>query len=207
MIRIGPAYPGRGIPWDHKGKTEVAQILISCNRNRINFMYFVYVEDGGTKLVLSEKIGREETSHSMETVRLSETWNNIFMDYWWSYYLKCVSNLLQVNFDYPSEYITRVSGQYNDYLGKYLRSITFHTNKGVYGPFAPGAPGAPTKGLVLIDFNYQVAGKFGGFFGSYEMDSIETIGFYIDPLQKLANQPGEIAVGGSDGLEASGETS
>uniref|UniRef100_A0A161ZMD0 Jacalin-type lectin domain-containing protein n=1 Tax=Daucus carota subsp. sativus TaxID=79200 RepID=A0A161ZMD0_DAUCS len=148
MIRIGPAYPGRGIPWDHKGKTEVAQILISCNRNRINFMYFVYVEDGGTKLVLSEKIGREETSHSMETV----------------------------NFDYPSEYITRVSG-------------------------------APTKGLVSIDFNYQVAGKFGGFFGSYETDSIETIGFYIDPLQKLANQPGEIAVGGSDGLEASGETS
>ncbi|KAL1808305.1 hypothetical protein ACET3Z_025295 [Daucus carota] len=179
MIRIGPAYPGRGIPWDHKGKTEVAQILISCNRNRINFMYFVYVEDGGTKLVLSEKIGREETSHSMETV----------------------------NFDYPSEYITRVSGQYNDYLGKYLRSITFHTNKGVYGPFAPGAPGAPTKGLVSIDFNYQVAGKFGGFFGSYETDSIETIGFYIDPLQKLANQPGEIAVGGSDGLEASGQTS
>lgn len=85
--------------------------------------------------------------------------------------------------------------------------FTFHTNKGVYGPFAPGAPGAPTKGLVSIDFNYQVAGKFGGFFGSYETDSIETIGFYIDPLQKLANQPGEIAVGGSDGLEASGETS
>nr|XP_017217669.1 PREDICTED: myrosinase-binding protein 1-like isoform X2 [Daucus carota subsp. sativus] len=150
MIRIGPAYPGRGIPWDHKGKTEVAQILISCNRNRINFMYFVYVEDGGTKLVLSEKIGREETSHSMETV----------------------------NFDYPSEYITRVSGQYNDYLGKYLRFILTKASM-------------DHSHLVLQVLLLKVLCRSTS----------------IIRWQKLANQPGEIAVGGSDGLEASGETS
>ena len=91
--------------------------------------------------------------------------------------------LLQITFDYPSEYITRVSGKYE--LPNILVSITFHTNEGTYGPFTPKNP---LYNLELTDFNYEVGGKFYGFFGTYNDYFIETIGFYMKPHQMLANQ-------------------
>nr|XP_017217667.1 PREDICTED: jacalin-related lectin 3-like [Daucus carota subsp. sativus] len=163
MIKVGPPFHPAGSTWDNKGKTDIAQIFVSCSRYRINFMYFVYAEDGGNRLVLS-KFGEDKTSHSMETV----------------------------TFDYPSEYITRVRGQYTDAVSpydRYLWSITFYTNKGTYGPYVPTESINDGK---FVDFNYQVGGKLCGFFGSYLGNGIETIGFYVEPQEKLAKQPGKL---------------
>ena len=78
MIKVGPPFHPAGSTWDNKGKTDIAQIFISCSRYQINFMYFVYAQDGGNKLVLSDKFGEATTSHSMETVRLQAIIRNPF---------------------------------------------------------------------------------------------------------------------------------
>lgn len=91
----------------------------------------------------------------------------------------------QITLDYPSEFITGISGGcQGSYGGPYLSSITFHTNKATYGPYTPGAP---DKTSQVTNFNYQVGGKFYGFFGTYKSAEIESIGFYMKPLEKLAN--------------------
>ena len=95
---------------------------------------------------------------------------------------------MQVTFDYPSEYITRVSGKYeNIYSTKYLRSITFDTNRGRYGPFEA----APAKdSLEDTEFRYEVGrSKFGGFFGAFTSTGINSIGIYVKPLEKLVITP------------------
>lgn len=99
--------------------------------------------------------------------------------------------LVQITFDYPSEYITKIHGYYlNDEASKYLCSIYFYTNKGT---------GICTDDFDLIDyedlesyldeFNYEVGGKFWGFYGTYKSNGIESIGLYMKPRQ-LANQSG-----------------
>jgi len=166
MMRVGPTFGTRGKSWDHQGKSEISQIFISCSPDRIHYMYFAYVEDG-TNVVLSDKIGGVEgSSTSLKTITL----------------------------DYPSEYITEVSGCYVGVVDldedwdpeegftpsrRYLGSITFHTNKGKYGPYTPTSETIAMK----PNFNYEVGGKFNGFYGTYTSDGIETIGFYMKPLQ------------------------
>lgn len=56
MLKVGPSW-GAGRAWDHRGKSEIAEIIISRSQTSINFIHFLYVEDGGNKLVLSEKLG------------------------------------------------------------------------------------------------------------------------------------------------------
>lgn len=70
--------------------------------------------------------------------------------------------------------------------GKKLISITFHTNRGTYGPFGPASP--VNEGQEVMDFSYQVGGTFGGFFGTYRALGIESIGFYMMPLRRIGNQ-------------------
>lgn len=97
---------------------------------------------------------------------------------------------LQITFDYPSEYITRISGRYRYDLGSnYLWSITFHTNKGTYGPYLP----TDDRNLSVINFNYHIGGKFCGFFGTYLGNGIESIGVYMKPLENPANHSVEVA--------------
>ncbi|WOG94206.1 hypothetical protein DCAR_0313499 [Daucus carota subsp. sativus] len=88
-----------------------------------------------------------------------------------------------VTLDYPSEYITRVSGKYQS--SNFLVSITFYTNKGTYGPFVPNNLEKPV--YPPIEFNYEIGGKFYGFFGTYTSNEIESIGLYMKPIQTLSN--------------------
>ncbi|KAK1390378.1 Jacalin-type lectin domain-containing protein [Heracleum sosnowskyi] len=157
MIKVGPQFWPRGTSWDHKGRCEISRIFISCSQSRIHSIHFAYIE-GGNKVVFSDKIGGGgEGTTSMQTITL----------------------------DHPSEYITGISGGcQGSYGGPYLSSITFHTNKATYGPYVPGAI---DKSSLVTDFNYEVGGRFYGFFGTYRPDGIESIGFYMKPLEKLPN--------------------
>lgn len=113
--------------------------------------------------------------------------------------------LLQITFDYPSEYITRVRSRYETYYhgSRYLTSITFHTNEGRYGPYEPSSLGGDPDHdyewslfsnddvycMQVKEFDYEVGGVFNGFFGTYWRDGIETIGFYMNPVP-VADQSG-----------------
>ncbi|KAK1390381.1 Jacalin-type lectin domain-containing protein [Heracleum sosnowskyi] len=169
MLKIVPTFTPSGASWDHQGKSEISQIFISCSEYRIDFIQFAYVENG--KAVLSERIGMQQGCNNLKTI----------------------------TFDYPSEYITRVSGCYESYYYgyNYLCSITFHTNKGRYGPYKPSIGGGhpeldwPDESVIFDEldaihvkkFDYEVGGEFYGFFGTQRRDGIEVMGFYMKPLQ------------------------
>ncbi|KAL8105434.1 hypothetical protein AgCh_029296 [Apium graveolens] len=153
-----------GTVWDHKGKTDIAQIIVSRSENRINQINFIFVEDGGNKLVMSEKIGGNAVN--------------------------CVS-LNTITLDYPHEVITGVKGKYATVphgcgSRRLIRCITFVTNKGLYGPLEVSS----TNYGKDIEFEYYVGTKqFGGFFGTFTSDGVETIGIYLKPLEKLTIHP------------------
>ncbi|KAL8105431.1 jacalin-related lectin 2-like [Apium graveolens] len=160
MFKFGPSW-GNGYAWDYKGKTEIAQIIVSRSETRINSINVLFVEDGGNKLVMARNIDGDST-HSLNTIML----------------------------DYPHEVITGISGKYgtdlNVHGSKRLRCITFVTNKGKYGPLEVSS----AKYKREIEFEYDVGCKqFGGFFGTFTSDGIETIGMYLKPLEKLTIHP------------------
>ncbi|KAK1350705.1 inactive protein RESTRICTED TEV MOVEMENT 1-like [Heracleum sosnowskyi] len=102
------------------------------------------------------------------------------------------NSLNTVMLDYPSEFITGVSGKYRGYKSyskkQYLRSITFHTNKSKYGPFEASPVCRPLE--TETEFHYDIGpNKFCGFFGTYLCDGIESIGIYVKPIEKLPNNP------------------
>ncbi|CAA0834859.1 Protein RESTRICTED TEV MOVEMENT 1 [Striga hermonthica] len=87
----------------------------------------------------------------------------------------------QVKFDYPSEYITWVSGRLN-YYGNNLRSITFGTNRREYGPF-----GKFENYDTIFDLRLGDDRQFGGFHGTADEKSVRSIGVYCNPIKTLGN--------------------
>ncbi|KAG5587979.1 hypothetical protein H5410_048413 [Solanum commersonii] len=96
--------------------------------------------------------------------------------------------------DYPSEFLTSISGSFERINKKLtiLRSIKFCTNKGSYGPF--GTPSS--DGNKNIDFNFVIGNYqfFGGFHGTGNCNGIESIGFYVKNISssnviKLKDSP------------------
>lgn len=74
--------------------------------------------------------------------------------------------LLQVHLDYPTEYLTSVSGYTREDSCHVINSLTFHSNKRAHGPIGE------EKGKF---FSFpQVSGKIIGFYGrcGYFLDSI-----------------------------------
>lgn len=99
--------------------------------------------------------------------------------------------------DYPSEFITSISGSF-DHVNKnstktFLSSIKFGTNKGSYGPF-----GTPSTDGNNIDFNFVIGNHqfFGGFHGTKTSYGIESIGFYLKDIPssviKLKDSPVQV---------------
>lgn len=80
--------------------------------------------------------------------------------------------------DYPSEFLTWVRGAY---LGNFLRSITFGTNKSSYGPYGRNTvnPLAP-----YYTFSFQIGNdrSFDGFHGTKTDTFIESIGVYMKTI-------------------------
>lgn len=96
--------------------------------------------------------------------------------------------MLQITLDYPHEVITGLTGKYGtDYYGsKRLRSITFVTNKCKYGSFEVNS--ADFKKDFELEYNVGCK-QFGGFFGTFMSNGIESIGIYLKPLEKLTINP------------------
>ncbi|KAK1439402.1 hypothetical protein QVD17_05220 [Tagetes erecta] len=83
----------------------------------------------------------------------------------------------QVEFDYPGEVLTSVSGD-RVYDNGRLTSIVFGTNKRNYGPF--GRTGSRSNCFSYKDFKYEFKpGRFGGFHGSVEYGYVYAVGVYV----------------------------
>ncbi|KAF7146489.1 hypothetical protein RHSIM_Rhsim04G0236000 [Rhododendron simsii] len=163
MIKIGPVgrTNGRGISaWNDGGKEKIVQIFIA-HGDWIYSLQYLYVDQNGN-LVLSDSHG---TTASSETSKFDV-----------------------VKLDYPSEFITGISGirgchgTASIFCDEHILSITFTTNKRTYGPF--GGPGGGDSA-----FRYQLGPDrpFGGFHGYSSGRYLEAIGLYVKPLTTLSN--------------------
>ncbi|XP_042495950.1 inactive protein RESTRICTED TEV MOVEMENT 1-like [Macadamia integrifolia] len=85
-----------------------------------------------------------------------------------------------VEINYPSEFLTGISGYEENDLGDYmLRSLTFQTNRRKFGPFGL------EKGA---HFCIQMGTKkqlFGGFHGTSNSLYLYSIGVYVMPINPL----------------------
>ncbi|KAF8392721.1 hypothetical protein HHK36_023070 [Tetracentron sinense] len=140
---------GLGEAWDDGSKGEIIQIFIShrSDMGRIGYIQFVYVEK--EKAVPSKRFGLATGSSS----RRFDT----------------------VDLNYPSEFLTWVSGSFGDSFCDFLTSITFGTNQGTYGPF-----GVKQK----KEFCFQMGDRrtFAGFHGNHDSSrGIHSIGVYVKP--------------------------
>ncbi|EYU36743.1 hypothetical protein MIMGU_mgv1a007927mg [Erythranthe guttata] len=89
----------------------------------------------------------------------------------------------KVRLEYPNEFLTSVHGHYGNLyeLGPvFVRSLTFDSNKRTYGPFGV------EKGTY---FTFpKMHGKIVGFLGKYGW-YLNSLGFYVEPLNKPNNTP------------------
>ncbi|XP_006362202.1 inactive protein RESTRICTED TEV MOVEMENT 1-like [Solanum tuberosum] len=108
------------------------------------------------------------------------------------YGTNCCEMYGAIMLDYPSEFLTSISGSFERINKKLtvLRSIKFCTNKCSYGTF-----GTPSTDGNNIDFNFVTGNYqfFGGFHGTYNSNGIESIGFYVKDVPssviKLKDSP------------------
>ncbi|KAL3634656.1 hypothetical protein CASFOL_021710 [Castilleja foliolosa] len=80
-----------------------------------------------------------------------------------------------VKLNYPTEYITWISGSYSSIN---LCSIRFGTNSGEYGPFGQSDIGK--------EFKFRLGeNQFGGFHGNANSKGLKSIGVYLKPNTTL----------------------
>ncbi|KAM3289832.1 hypothetical protein P3S67_018121 [Capsicum chacoense] len=92
-------------------------------------------------------------------------------------------NFNMVLLDHPSEILTLMRGFHDVGLLDtpiYLRSVTFGTNKGTYGPYVMKI----SVNYKVKEFNFPVGvdRTFGGFHGIEHGHSIESIGVYVKAI-------------------------
>ncbi|KAL9241344.1 hypothetical protein vseg_015466 [Gypsophila vaccaria] len=86
-----------------------------------------------------------------------------------------------VEFKYADEYITGLSGEYDEISGD-LETMRFKTNLKKYGPFGTSCCGNAAK----FNFQFGPANRFGGFYGTirnHPRDGmlLSSIGVYVRP--------------------------
>ncbi|GFP85257.1 inactive protein restricted tev movement 1 [Phtheirospermum japonicum] len=137
---------GFGNKWDEKGHNQIVQIFI-CHGYYVNSIQFQYAENGNRVLSTRHGEGSNNNGSKLDAVKLN----------------------------YPSEYITWISGKKNKING-YLQSITFGTNRGEYGPFGQ-SPSCSNE------FTFRLGERqFGGFHGTADSLSVTSIGVYLKPI-------------------------
>nr|KAJ0189768.1 hypothetical protein LSAT_V11C800414960 [Lactuca sativa] len=157
MMKLGPGPLRSGNNWEERGMSEIVQILISYESDRICSIQFAYVQNGGVRH--SKKYGQDgRVGFDANLSLLQES---------------------KVTFDYPSEYLTYVSGRYKDH--DRLTSIVFGTNKRKYGPF-----GTSTSTEGEFNYKFGTRSSFAGFYGTVYCGLVYAIGVYVKPIQSLA---------------------
>lgn len=148
MIKICPVRALlSGITWDEVRRDKIGGILVYYGPNIIYALQFMYYENN--KLVFSSKHGVTKRDQ----------------------------DFCSIVFDYPSEYLTSISGSYGD-TENYLTSIKFNTNKGYYSPFGT------RLSVNAKDFNFYIGNQhlFGGFNGTATSRGVESIGVYVKTI-------------------------
>ncbi|KAG6757889.1 hypothetical protein POTOM_038215 [Populus tomentosa] len=132
--------------WDHKGRTEISHIYISHDNSSIHFIQFQYVEESGVPSKPSPM----------------------------PFVYSVASRFNVVKLDYPHEFLKGISGR--DWGDGYVRSLTFTTNRGTYGPFG-------NKQEIGTEFDFQTGDEplFAGLHGSFDDEGLTTIGIYVNP--------------------------
>uniref|UniRef100_A0A7N0VD17 Jacalin-type lectin domain-containing protein n=1 Tax=Kalanchoe fedtschenkoi TaxID=63787 RepID=A0A7N0VD17_KALFE len=160
MIKLGPVgQPGEGKSWDEKGRSQIYQMFISYGVDMLNGLQFQYVEKGS--LVLSDPLGN-----------------------------MAGANFKLIKLDYPSEYITWVKIK-KSLTG--IRWLAFKTNLGnLHGPFPPTSlkPDAykrisDDEDMLSTGFDLGNDNQFGGFYGTYDSNTIRSLGIYVQPMSSM----------------------
>lgn len=91
---------------------------------------------------------------------------------------------MQITFDYPSEFLISLSGEYHH--DNKLAAIVFGTNKRNYGPF--GVTDAYRREIFvpkLSKFSYGFGHKscLAGFYGSVYNGCVTSIGVYVKLIE------------------------
>jgi hypothetical protein len=153
-VPMGPGPWGgeRGRPWDDGVYTGVKQIYIM----RGAFIGSIQIEyDRGGHSIWSARHGNSgHITHRVSAESsFSKHMNSVAFDMFGMNF--------QVKLDYPHEVLTCVYGYYNTNRGegpRVLRSLTFITNRGKYGPFGDEAGGFFSSAMTT-------EGKVVGFHG------------------------------------------
>lgn len=90
----------------------------------------------------------------------------------------------QVKLNYPSEYLTGISGSYyyrDTYRQWLVFSVAFSTNNRTYGPF-----GVPHKQGYAFEYQMGEDRPFGGFHGRAG-ECLNAIGVYVKPITILGD--------------------
>uniref|UniRef100_M1DMM4 RTM1 protein n=1 Tax=Solanum tuberosum TaxID=4113 RepID=M1DMM4_SOLTU len=154
MIKVGPigGKTTDGSVWDEKGKGEIAKIFVTSGieANFVLSLQFLFVDHNG-QFILSDRHGAHYNSS------LTTTFNTVVLDY-------------------PSEFLIGIKGTY---YSNGMRSITFVSNKGTYGPY-----GGVKPMVVDREFDFQIGNdrSFGGFHGLKQKAYVESIGLYLKPI-------------------------
>ncbi|EEF47488.1 inactive protein RESTRICTED TEV MOVEMENT 1 [Ricinus communis] len=114
---------------------------------------------------------------------------------------------LCVKFDYPAEFLKKLSGKYDGTYGNGIVSLTFTTNKKTYGPFGNCEDHRmvdfeefdASEDYRFPDFDFDVGeNRFGGFHGFVGRDTLLSIGIYVNLA--AARRTRALSVQGSNSL-------
>ncbi|XAR64881.1 hypothetical protein NMG60_11008767 [Bertholletia excelsa] len=142
IIKIATSeHPIVGWEWDHKGKSELVQILISYDDRGIHFLQFHYYENG--KLHLTPRPERGSAG----------------------------SKFRMINLNYPEECLTSITGTHIPRKGGRITSLTFATNKNnCYGPFGYARSGDP-EFIFDLGEDWPFDGFFGSNYEDGNLES------------------------------------
>ncbi|KAF7144494.1 hypothetical protein RHSIM_Rhsim04G0237600 [Rhododendron simsii] len=154
MIKIGPPhFTTDGKAWDDGGRDKIVQIFIEHDQHSVISLQFLYAENGN--LVSSDKHGGDSISAPKFDV---------------------------VKLNYPSEYLTGISGSYycsNACSQWLIFTVAFSTNNRTYEPF-----GVPHKQGYAFEYQLGEDHPFGGFHGRAG-EYLNAIGVYVKPITIL----------------------
>ncbi|TVU35378.1 hypothetical protein EJB05_17265 [Eragrostis curvula] len=162
VIRVGPWGGRGGSPWDDGPHRGVRSITLAYSRF-LESMTVEYVDRSG-RPVYGEKHGGGTSRSRSEKVPLIPNQVVCARSMHVSSIFVCNGQLIddiwvQIELDFPYEFVTGVSGRYQEvHVGSLpvVRSLTFTTSRGkVHGPFGydEGTPFAyPMEGGVVVGF-------------------------------------------------------